>query len=59
MTVFDLKTQKVRGKYPHGVSKIRHASIAILRIKEQILSENTQQNYPSTKKGFFVYLIGK
>lgn len=22
---FDLKTQKVRGKYPHGVSKIRHA----------------------------------
>lgn len=25
MTVFYLKTQKVRGKYPHGVSKIRHA----------------------------------
>lgn len=54
MNVFDLEKHKVRGKYPHGVSKIRHAkySIAILRTKEQILSENTLQNYPSTKKGF-------
>lgn len=25
MNVFDLEKHKVRGKYPHGVSKIRHA----------------------------------
>lgn len=56
---FDLKTQKVRGKYPHGVSKIRHAKYCYSTHKGKNTFREHTAKLSKYKERFFVYLIGK